>query len=227
MAICGILNLAKLLQFSYKIMAVVLATAIFILCGCSHTEKVLIPPQVDLAPYRIIGVIDFSANAEKDLKQFVTQNYMQSVQAAQPGVRFLELGSQEIVLKKIRHKQLDYEAIRSIGRVYQIDAIMFGNLNLTEAKPNVSMSSAWQSIKAGAYVEATLVTKLWETDSGVIRWTNSSRRKETVARLSANTSGTFRFGATDPKETYGKIIPKLVHANTAEFRSHYEYRKVK
>jgi len=31
----------------------------------------------------------------------------------------------------------------------------------------------------------------------------------------------------DPAETYAKLIPQLVHANTADFRSHYEYRKVK
>ena len=67
MAICGIQKLAQLMQLNYKVMTVVLATGIFILCGCSHTEKVLIPPQVDLVPYRIIGVIDFSTNAEKDL----------------------------------------------------------------------------------------------------------------------------------------------------------------
>ena len=82
-------------------------------------------------------------------------------------------------------------------------------------------------MKVGADVEASLITKLWETDSGVIRWTNSTQGKDSVARLSASTSGSFHFGATDPKEAYGKLIPQLVYANTADFRSHYEYRKVK
>ena len=210
-----------------KIMAAFLMICFSMLSGCSHTEQVLIPPQMDLAPYRIIGVIEFSSNREAELKQYVTQNYLQTVQNAQPQVRFLELGSQDLVLSKISRKQLDYEAIKSIGRRYNVDALIFGNLNLSEPKPKVSLSSTWQSIKVGADVEASLITKLWETDSGVIRWTNSTQGKDSVARLSASTSGSFHFGATDPEEAYGKLIPQLVYANTADFRSHYEYRKVK
>ncbi len=71
------------------------------------------------------------------------------------------------------------------------------------------------------------MTKLWETDSGVTLWTKSSSSSESVARIKADTSGNFHFGATDPKETYGKLVLQLVYANTADFRSHYEYRKVK
>ena len=82
-------------------------------------------------------------------------------------------------------------------------------------------------MSAGAVVEASLVTKLWETDSGVIRWTNSSQGRDTIARLSASTTGSFHFGAKDPEETYGKLVPRLVYVNTQDFRCHYEYRKVK
>ncbi len=212
---------------SLKMMAALLAVGFCILAGCSHTEQILIPPQMDLAPYRIIGVIEFSTNSDAELRPYVTQNYLQAVQSAQPQVRFLELGAQDPVLSKVGHKQLDYEAVKSIGRIYNVDAVMFGQLNLSEAKPDVHLSSTWQSMQAGAYVEAALITKLWETDSGVIRWTNSSRGRDSIARLSASTGGNFHFGAKDPKETYGKLIPQLVWANTEDFRAHYEYRRVK
>jgi hypothetical protein len=205
-----------------------LSLTLFFGCAHTHTEQVWIPPIMDLAPYRIIGVIDFDTNAGSELQQSVTQNYVQTVQAAQPGVRFLELGGQEAVLAKVSREQLDYEAVQSIGRVFNIDAVMFGELNLSEIKPNVRLSSStWQSMKVGAFVEAVLVAKLWETDSGVLRWTNSTRGQDSVARLSASTNGNISFGAKDPEETYGKLIPQLVYANTPDFRSHYEYRKVK
>ena len=71
------------------------------------------------------------------------------------------------------------------------------------------------------------MTKLWETDSGVTLWTKSSSSSESVARIKADTSGNISFGASDPKDTYGKIVPTLVYANTTDFRSRYEYRKVK
>jgi len=210
-----------------KVLAALLTMGISILSGCSHSEQIVIPPQVILSPYRIIGVVEFSTNGEAELGPYLTQNYLEAVQNAQPEVRFLELGSQELVLSKVDRKNFDYEAIKSIGRIYNVDAVMYGKLNLSETKPNIRLSSTWQSVKAGASVEASLITKLWETDSGVVRWTNSSLRRETIANLSASTSGNIHFNAKDPKETYGNLIPQLVYANTRDFRVHYEYRKVK
>ena len=82
-------------------------------------------------------------------------------------------------------------------------------------------------MRVGADIEASLLTKLWETGSGATMWTKSSRRREPVARINADTSGNINFGASDPKDSYGKIVPNLVYANTTDFRSSYEYRRVK
>ena len=76
-------------------------------------------------------------------------------------------------------------------------------------------------------IEASLISKLWETDSGVTLWTNSTLRKEPVASLKADSSGNIDFGVSDPKETYGNLVPELVYANTTDFRPYYVYRKVK
>ena len=37
----------------------------------------------------------------------------------------------------------------------------------------------------------------------------------------------FKFDASDPEEAYGHLVPEMVYANTADFRSYYERRKVK
>jgi hypothetical protein len=198
-----------------------------ILFACSHTQKVLVPPRIDLKTYKAIGVIDFSSAAKSDLCEYLTQNYIQTVQSAQPGVRFLELGSKAHVLAHVNRKELDLEAIKSIGGAYHVDALIFGQFSATDPKPHVRLSSTWQSMQAGAVVEASLITKIWETDSGVILWTNSTARKKKVAGLYANTNGDIKFGASDPEEAYGHLVPELVYANTADFRSYYEYRKVR
>ena len=221
------LDFLSKLKSNLKMAVAFLVIAISILSGCSHTEKVLIPPHMALAPYRVIGVVEFSTNGEAELGQYLTQNYLQSVQNAQPDVRFLELGTRDRVLAKVHRKNFDFEAIRSIGRTYNVDAVMFGNLNLSKPKPDIHLSSKWESVKANATVEASLITKLWETDSGAVRWTNSSNGKDNIAHLSASTGGNIHFGAKDPKETYGKLIPQLVYANTRDFRARYEYHKVK
>ena len=186
-----------------------------------------VPPRIDHKAYKAIGVIDFSITAESDLREYVTQRYIQNVQSAQPGVRLLELGTKDHVLTTVSRKQLDLAAIKSIGSSYNVDALIFGHFSASEPKPNVRLSSTWQSMHAGAIIEASLISKLWETDSGVILWTNSTLRKEPVASFKADTSGNIEFGASDPKETYGNLVPELVYANTTDFRPYYVYRKVK
>jgi hypothetical protein len=220
-------NCCRKTKSNYLVWVAVLAIVISILSGCSHTEKVLIPPNMDLRPYGTVGIIEFSTNAENDLKQFATQEYIQTVQAAQPGVRILELGRKDRVLKKVGQGQLDPAAIRAIGSAFQVDVLVFGQLSVSEPKSNVRLSSTWESIQAGADIEVSLMTKLWETDSGVTLWTKSSSRSQSVARIKADTSGNLSFSASNPKDTYSKLVPNLVYANTMDFRSRYEYRKVK
>jgi hypothetical protein len=222
-----ILNCHPSRKSSWKSIAAILLICLPILFACSHTQKILVPPRIDLKTYKAIGVIDFSSAAKSDLCEYVTQNYIQTVQSAQPGVRFLELGSKEHVLAHVSRKELDLEAIKSIGGAYHVDALIFGQFSATDPKPHVRLSSTWQSMQAGAVVEASLITKIWETDSGVILWTNSTARKKKVAGLKADTNGNIEFGASDPEEAYGHLVPELVYANTADFRSYYEYRKVR
>ena len=42
-----------------------------------------------------------------------------------------------------------------------------------------------------------------------------------------NKNGDFKLGASDPEEACGQLVPEMIYANTADFRSYYEYRKVK
>ena len=212
---------------SWKNVALILLICVPILYACSHTKQVLIPPRIDLRTYKAIGVINFSSTARSDLEEYVTQKYIQTVQSAQPGVRFLELGSKESILKKISLSEIDLEAIKAIGDAYNVDALIFGHFTATDPKPDVRLSTSWQSLKAGALIEASLIAKIWETDSGVVLWTNSTARKKKVAGLYADTNGNIKFGASDPEEAYGHLVPEMVYANTADFRSRYETRKVR
>ncbi len=205
----------------------ILAIVASVFTGCSHREKVTIPPRMDLRSYESVGLINFSSDARGDLGQNATQRYIQTLQAAQPGVRILELGQKTQVLKKVKQSRLDPEAVRAIGRAYRVDVLLFGQLTVSEPKPNFRLSSTWESMQASADIDATLLTKLWETDSGVTLWTRSSKRTENVAGLQANTDGNITIGATDPEDAYSKLVPNLVYDNTRDFRATYEYRRVK
>jgi hypothetical protein len=197
-----------------------------ILVACAHTEKVLVPPKIDLKTYASIGVVEFSTNAEDTLKPYVTQNFIENIQSAQPGTRILELGNADHLLRSMGHRQLNPETIQSIGQKYKVDAIILGHLQVSTIKPKINMSTAAKSLSASAYIEAALQTRILETNSGATCWTRSNSGKTRVARLNLTEGGPYTIGVSDPKEKYGKLVPKLVYANTMDFRSRYEYRTV-
>jgi hypothetical protein len=135
---------------------IVLAITFSLLFGCSHTEKVRVPPRVELKPYSYIGVVEFSTNAEDNLGPYVTQNFIQHVQSAQPGTRILELGSEEQILRAVERKKLDLETIKLIGNKFNVDAVIVGHLEVSEIIPKVNVFTMPESLNASADVEALL-----------------------------------------------------------------------
>jgi hypothetical protein len=210
-----------------KTIIVVFTITLAILLGCSHTEKVRLPPKVTLKPYNHIGVIEFSTNAEDNLKPYVTQNFIHNLQSAQPGTRIIELGSEAQLLRTMKCSKLDLETIKLIGRKYNVDAVIFGHLKVSEIKPSVKVFTVTESLQAKAYIEALLSAKLLETDNGATLWTNATSGKTQVAKINLRKDGPISFGISDPEEKYGQLVPHLVYVNTTDFRSRYEYRKVK
>jgi hypothetical protein len=203
-----------------------LATMLTMLCGCSHTEKVVVPPLVNLQDFNGIGIIEFSTNAEDTLEPYVTRRFIQSIQSAQPGTRILELGSEERVLRSINRPDLDLEAIKLIGNEYHVEALILGHLDVSELMPKIKAFSAYEAMQAQIHIEAALQTRIVETRTGATVWTHSNSGKSSVARLTLTSGGSFDLGVSDPKEKYGKLVPDLVYINTSDLRCTYEYRKV-
>ena len=203
-----------------------LAAIMVMFLACAHKEKILIPPKVDLKTYPSIGVVEFSTNAEDTLKPYVTQNFIENIQSAQPGTRILELGDADHLLRSLGHSQLNPETIQSIGQKYKVDAVILGHLQVSTIKPKINVYTAAKSLSASAYIEAALKTRILETNSGATCWTRSNSGKTQVAGINLMEGGPFNIGVSDPKEKYGKLVPKLVYANTMDFRSRYEYRTV-
>jgi hypothetical protein len=204
-----------------------LAATVTMLFACSHTEKVRVAPRVELNTYRTIGVIEFSTNAEDTLKPYVTQNFIENIQSAQPGTRILELGNQDRLLRSMGHSKLDLETIQTIGRKYGVDALILGHLEVSEIKPKINLYTAAKTLNAKAYIEAALRTRILETDSGATFWTRATSARTHVAKIYVTDRGALSFGVSDPREKYGKLVPHLVYDNTSDFRWQYEYRRVK
>lgn len=195
--------------------------AVFVaLAGCGGT-KTLMPPRIDLQSFRKVGLVEFSSNDKEQLQTLASQDFIESIQASQPGVPVLELGQQDQVLEAIGHAQVDREAIRAIGRQFDVDAVIIGNLEVTDVKPRIGIERVFSAIDVQADVEAALTTRLMEVESGATVWTRSARSKETVASAGVTKQGDVHFGAADPEATYGSLIQTLVRQVTEDFRPYW------
>jgi hypothetical protein len=197
-----------------------LGTVVVALAGCGGT-KTLMPPRIDLQTFRKVGLVQFSSNDKEQLQTLASQDFIESIQASQPGIPVLELGQEDQVLAAIGHDQVDREAIQAIGKQFDVDAVIVGNLEVTDVKPKIGIQSVFSGVDVQADVEAALTTRLMEVGSGATVWTRSARSKETVASAGVTKQGNVHFGASDPEATYGSLIQTLVREITQDFRPYW------
>ena len=206
--------------------AVWLSLTVLLLAGCTHKQKVMVPPRIELIPYNNIGIIEFSSNLDEKLRQHVTQNFMQRSQSAQPGVRFLELGPMSPILTSFGADHLNPDILMSLAGKYHVNAVFTGHLEISEVKPKIRWNSVATTVKAEAYLEGMLTVRLLESRSGVILWTNSSAAKKSVAAISLNRNGPVGVSVNDPEAKYDNLVRELVYDCTNDFFPYYVYQKV-
>jgi hypothetical protein len=202
-----------------------LATALT-LCGCAKTITVTVPPRVDLKAFSTIGLIEFDAQPPGELGPDATQKFLGNLQAAQPGVRVLELGSRDKVLYEVGMTDLDSLAVRAIGEKYGVEAVLSGSVELSEIQPDVRISSDLSALTAQVKIGGKMSGKLWESANGATIWTNSSWGSWSVAKINLAEGGTGSFSYRNPSEKRNQILMSLVRALNGDFWSTYETRKV-
>lgn len=201
-----------------------LAVLAMVAAGCaSRTIEVEIPPRMDLRS-STIGLIGFTAVPADKLSQTTTQRFMAAIQAAQPGVRFLELGTMEQLLRAVGRERIDPQAIQIIGKRYKVDSVFTGSYEIFDAKPKVSVDR--DSLRASAWVHMSLAARLWDTRDGATVWINSRSGEWPVADLRVEAGQSVSVNVSDPEERYGDFMKQLVRAVTEDFRPQYEKRRV-
>jgi hypothetical protein len=197
------------------------------LCGCAKTITVTVPPRVDLKVFPTIGLIEFDAQPPGELGPDATQMFLGNLQAAQPGVAVLELGSRDKVLRDVGMANLDSLAVRAIGEKYGVAAVLSGSVELSEVQPDVKLSSDLSALTAQAKIGGKMSGKLWDTANGATIWTNSSWGSWPVAKISLTEGGVGSFSYRDLSEKRNQILMSLITALNGDFWSTYETRNVK
>ena len=117
----------------------VLMAVVVTASGCGGS-KVMMPARMDLGTFQRIGMVEFSSNADGNLQSLASQEFIQRMQSAQPGIPVLELGNEKRVLHAIGRDKLDSDALQAVAEKYKVDAVIVGNLEVTGVTPKVSLS---------------------------------------------------------------------------------------
>lgn len=184
--------------------------------GCG--AKVMVPPEIDLKEYGTVGLVDFSSDAEGNLGKYVTQRFLEEISTSQKDARIIELGSMDKVLESVQRDRIDPEVIRAIGQKYNVNAVIMGNLEVSDVKPKIGISSFVAHMSVKAEVEASITARVLETEQGATVWTDSARDKKNVAQVSMFSGGGFLFDAKDPEEAYGELVESLVRKVTVDLK---------
>ena len=179
-------------------------------CGGGHRpvrQRVLLPPNLNLAPHRNIGLFEFSVeNAKGNLHEFATHRFEEYVLAAQSGIEMREFTSAD-------SSRVFAAAADSNG----CPVAFFGHLKISNVKPHGGLTASLSPV-VRATVTVELSVWLVNTRTGGIMWRKSSASTEEVGGVSIS-GGLASFSARDPNDAYGRLINQLVYDVTYDVRS--------
>jgi hypothetical protein len=183
--------------------------------SCAHYQIVTVPPEVDLARFGTIGIIDFASHSSgPGLSAFATQKFLQQVTQAQPGVRLLPLGTLSEALASVGHSNLDSSAVKALATKFGVQAIIAGNL---EFQKQTSVGLSMSSFGVSADVNGTLGATLYDALSGAILWTRTEAGRQHQAGMSVE-PGAVGIEATD--NAYTRMVQEMSFHITDPFRPH-------
>jgi hypothetical protein len=178
------------------------ATLVLALCaaGCA-SNRVLVPPRLDLRPYGKLGIVTFTVeNAKGSLHQLATERFEEEALAAQPGIEILELGPLDSAVDAARAQQ--------IGKQRGVAAVFAGHLKVTNPQASGGITGLLTP-HLEATIRVDLAVRLLSTQSGGTVWRSSAWATQKVGQVSL-VDGQLAFGARDPKEAYGPLVNRLI-----------------
>jgi hypothetical protein len=196
-----------------------LVLMILLFIGCSRTMLVSVPPAVDLVQYGNIGLVSFSTeNAKGQLDEMATQRFLQVITQSQRGAQLIELGTLDEVLSQVNKLALDQEAVKAIGKQFNVKGIFVGKISVSNVKPQVNIRALVKSMGISASFTISMTSRLYSTSTGATSWTDSVRWKDSLANLSLSDDGIPFFNVKDQNETYQSLIEQMVYELTRDFR---------
>jgi hypothetical protein len=192
--------------------SIAVLSLVFLAHGCASTpvRRVWVGPRVDLKPYEIIGMVEFTSTAKGELAGLATRRFAEAARRDQEMLRMVEVGSQREALASVNKSQWNAESCRAIGRQHGVRSMFQGTLTVSKVHPNVQLSAFFKSGQVTANVEATLEVQMIESETGASIWSRSASATRTLGGVSVFGGKDFVFDAADPEAAYGEMIDYLV-----------------
>ena len=181
--------------------------------SCTVTRQappVMVPPQIDLKPHEMIGVVQFGSTAKGELASLATRRFTEAARRDQGLVRIVDLGTRDQALHAVGRDRLDTDAVIALGRKFGVKTIVTGDLAVSKVRPDVNIDALLRSGSVTAQVDATLEVLMYETDSGAALWNRSGRTTHSVGQVQVWGGKQFGFDARDPEAAYGGLVDDLV-----------------
>ncbi len=188
--------------------------------GCG-SNKVLVPPRLDLEPYGPLAIVTFTVeNARGSLHQLATERFAEAVLAAQPGTELLELGAQDTLLQRLGEAELGIAAAQELGKQRGVGGVFAGHLKISNPQASGGLGGL-VTPHLEATVRADLTVRLLGTRTGGTAWRASAWATRKVGQVRI-VNGELDFMARDPNQAYGPMIDRLVELVTGDMRATWQ-----
>lgn len=168
------------------------------------TQRVLLPPALNLVPYGSVGLVTFSVDGAKGtLGNFTTQRFEEYMLGAQKGIEVQEFAVGD--------------SAAALGGARGVPVVFTGHLKVSNVKPRGGLLGL-VTARVDATITADLAVELRSTKTGGVVWRSSATQTEKVGQLII-TGGIPEFSARDPNEAYGHLVNGLVYDVTWDMRS--------
>jgi len=205
------------LHVSFRARAAALLAAGLALSGCAST-MVQVPPRMDLGAYDRIALVTFAADPGKaSLGALASQKFSEEVLASQSGFELMELGPADTAVARLLAAGDTPAAAQEVGRTKSVPAVFFGQLAVTNVKPNGSVSAGGY-VNVGGTVSADLNVRLLSTSTGGTLWRSSASRSQKVGQVTTAPGRLPSISATDPNAAYADMVEDMAVQVTRDFR---------
>ena len=196
--------------------------------SCSSTVLVEVPPRMVLDHQQTIGIVTFEVRGGGAEAPDVSSRFVEEIHQGQPGVAVVELGRSADVLGALGKTRMDSEAVREIGKRFDVDVVILGALSMKESEPEVDVDLdrgiGLGSLQAQVRLDGSLEAKLVNTDRGATLWTGSSSRWIELACFRGSTAGQGSMRIPDRDRQVEQLVHDMVVETSSDFRPTWERR---